>query len=53
MDRDEHGLEIVEDEPLVQGLRDVNTMFFQFIEYGLEMRMKPSREVVDGLSGTF
>ena len=52
-DGDEHGFEIVDDEPRVDTVSDVDALFFQLVEDRFRVGMKSALEIVDGLAGTF
>ena len=52
-DGDEYGFEIVDDEPRVDTVMDVNVLFLQHVEDGLGVAVEPALEVVDGLTCTF
>jgi hypothetical protein len=50
---DEHGFEIVDDEPRVDTVLDVDAMFFQLVEDRFRVGVKSVLEIVDGLTCTF
>ena len=52
-DGDEHGFEIVDDEPRVDTVLDMYALFFQLVEDRFRVGVKSALDIVDGLSGTF
>jgi hypothetical protein len=52
-DGDEHDFEIVDDEPRVDTVLDVDAGFFQLVEDRFRLGVKSALEIVDDLTGTF
>ena len=52
-DGDEHGFEIVDDEPRVDTILDVDALFFQLVEDRFRVAVESALEIVDGLAGTY
>jgi hypothetical protein len=49
----EHDFEIVDDEPRIDRVLDVDALFFQLVEDRFRVAGESALEIVDGLTGTF
>lgn len=52
-DGDEHGFKIVDDEPRVDTVLNVDALFFQLVEDRFRVGVESALEIVDGLTCTF